>query len=92
MAIAAYFNPTKAMSKTAYDGVMKELDAAGASAPKGRTHHSTFGPDDALMVFDIWDSVEDFEAFGATLMPILAAAGVDAGEPTIMPNHNNVPP
>lgn len=90
MAIAIYFNPTKPMSAAQYDQCMQKLSDAGASAPAGRSHHSTFGPTDALMVFDVWDSPEAFEAFGATLMPILAELGVDVGEPTVMPVHNIV--
>jgi hypothetical protein len=90
MAIAIYFNPTTPMSADTYDECMRKLDAAGATTPKGRSHHSTFGPPEALMVFDIWDSPETFEAFGATLMPILAELGVDVGEPMVMPVHNVV--
>jgi hypothetical protein len=39
------------------------------------------------MVYDIWDSPENFEAFGKVLMPILAEVGVDPGEPAVMPVH-----
>ena len=87
MAIAIYFNP-ESMSASQYDEVIKRLDAAGQGKPKGRTHHSTFGPDDHLMVYDVWDSQEDFDAFGQTLMPILAEVGLDAGQPDVMPIHN----
>jgi hypothetical protein len=90
MAIAMYFNPPQPMSSSTYDEVMRRLDAAGASAPKGRTYHSTFGPPEALMVFDVWESAADFEAFGETLMPLLAELGVDPGEPTALPVHNVV--
>jgi hypothetical protein len=34
---------------------------------------------------DIWDSPEAFEAFGATLMPILVEVGVDVPPPDVMP-------
>jgi len=37
---------------------MQKLEAAGQGKPKGRSHHSTFGPDDHLMVYDVWDSQE----------------------------------
>ena len=90
MAIALYFNPTTPMSQGAYDDIMKRLDAAGAGSPKGRSHHSSFGPPEALMVYDVWDSQADFDAFGATLMPILAEVGVDPGDPMVMPIHNIV--
>jgi hypothetical protein len=36
----------------------------------------------------VWDSAEDFQAFGVTLLPILSAMGVDPGAPSISPVHN----
>ena len=89
MAIAIYFHP-QAMSASQYDQIMQKLEAAGQGTPKGRSHHSTFGPADHLMVYDVWDSQESFDAFGATLMPILAELGLDAGAPDVMPIHNIV--
>jgi hypothetical protein len=87
MAIAIYFHP-ESMSAAQYDDVIRRLEAAGQGKPKGRTHHSTFGPDDHLMVYDVWESQQDFEAFGQTLMPILAEVGLDPGQPDVMPVHN----
>ena len=87
MPIAIYFNP-ESMSAAQYDAIIQRLEAAGQGKPKGRSHHSTFGPDDHLMVYDVWDSQEDFDAFGQTLMPILAELGVDVGQPDAMPVHN----
>ena len=38
---------------------------------------------------EVWQSREQFEAFGERLMPILAAAGIDfAGPPEELPVHN----
>ena len=87
MPIAVYFHP-EAMSAAQYDEVIKKLEAADQGSPKGRTHHSSFGPENALMVYDVWDSQEDFDAFGQTLMPILGELGVDPGQPQVMPVHN----
>jgi hypothetical protein len=87
MPIAIYLHP-EAMSTAQYDDIIQRLDAAGQGRPKGRTHHSVFGPDDHLMVYDIWDSQDDFDAFGQTLMPILAEVGLDPGQPDVMPVHN----
>ena len=89
MAIAIYTHPA-ALSAAQYDEVMQKLDAAGQGKPKGRLHHSTFGPDDQLMIYDVWDSQEDFDAFGAVLMPILAEVGLDPGQPDVMPVHSVV--
>jgi hypothetical protein len=63
----------------------RRLDEAGAGDPKGRIHHSCFGQDGDLMVYDVWESPEAFGAFGETLMPILSEVGIDPGEPAIMP-------
>ena len=89
MAIGVYFHPAS-MTSAQYDDIMKQLDAAGAGAPKGRIHHSAFGDSSQLMVFDIWESQADMDAFMPTLMPILAQAGVDPGQPDVMPIHNVV--
>lgn len=78
----------KSMSTQQYDEVIRRLDAVGAGAPKGRTFHAAFGPHDALRVSDIWESREDFERFGATLMPILQDVGVDPGEPDWIEVYN----
>jgi hypothetical protein len=59
---------------------------ARALPPGARiTPHSREG---GLHVFDVWDSQESFAAFGETLMPILAEAGIDPGEPMVSPVHN----
>jgi hypothetical protein len=54
---------------------IKRLEAVGAGAPKGRTHHVALESNGAIHVFDTWDSEKDFEAFGAILMPILTELG-----------------
>lgn len=76
------------MTAAQYDRVIAKLQAAGADTPPGRTDHSSFGEPNNLMVFDVWDSAAQFEAFGETLMPILAELGLDTGEPEIMSVHN----
>jgi hypothetical protein len=37
------------------------------------------------MVYDIWDSPEAFQEFGAALMPILAEIGLEVPPPDILP-------
>jgi len=41
-----------------------------------------------IQVFDIWESQADFDAFGPTLMPILAELGVGLKEPMVATVHN----
>lgn len=84
MAIAVYFHP-KSMTLAQFEEVHRRLDELGQATNPHRLHHSCFGVDGELMVYDIWDSPESFEAFGQVLMPILADVGVDPGDPAVMP-------
>lgn len=86
MAIAVYFHP-KGMTLEQFNETHRRLDAVGAAEPQGRIHHSCFGDEGGLMVYDVWESPEAFKAFGVTLMPILADIGLDPGEPAVMPIH-----
>lgn len=82
------FNFTPAgMTAEKYNTVTGQLEAAGYGAPKGRLYHVCYGDTDNLHVMDIWDSIENFEEFGNTLMPILQQSGVDPGQPLIQPVH-----
>jgi hypothetical protein len=87
MAIAMYFHP-QSMSAAQYDEVIQRLDKGGAGQPRGRIHHSCFGSPESVMVYDVWESQELFNEFGATLMPILQELGIDPGQPEVMPVHN----
>jgi hypothetical protein len=89
MAIGVYFSP-ESFPVEKYDSTLKELEGAGAGAPAGRLYHCAMESPGGVgvHVFDVWESQEAFEAFGATLLPILSAAGVDPGEPMITEVHN----
>src|SRR5262245_3965461 len=91
MAIGVYFAPA-AMSAAKYDECVKLLRNAGAGNPAGRTYHASFGPDDKLMVFDVWTSQAAFDKFGKTLMPILQQLGIDPGQPSVMAVHRVIIP
>jgi hypothetical protein len=86
MAIAVYFHP-KGMTVAQMNEAHRRLGEAGAWPAPGALHHSCFGEDGDLMVYDIWESPELFEEFGGKLMPILAEVGIDPGEPSVMPLH-----
>jgi hypothetical protein len=87
MALGFYFRASS-FSPDNYDEAIRQLEAAGAGAPEGRSHHVALLADGNIQVFDVWESQEAFEAFGATLMPILSGFGVDPGEPMVLPVHN----
>ncbi len=84
MAIAVYFHP-KGMTLDQFNEVQRLLHESGKDGPSARIHHSCIGEDGNLMVYDIWESPEAFQAFGEVLMPIIAKVGFDAGDPDIMP-------
>ena len=54
----------------------------------GRSYHVALETNGEIQVFDIWESQEAFEAFGSTLVPILAGLGVDPGQPMVARVHN----
>jgi hypothetical protein len=89
MAIGIYF-PHSKFPVDRYQEALARLEAAGAGAPEGRTYHVALETDGEINVFDVWESQEAFDAFGATLLPILGELGVDPGAPMIAPVHNIV--
>jgi hypothetical protein len=87
MAIGIYFANSK-FPANKYDEALTKLEAAGAGAPEGRSYHVALETDGEINVFDVWESQAAFDAFGATLMPILTSLGVDPGTPTVARVHN----
>jgi hypothetical protein len=87
MALGFYFSPSS-FSTAQYDETIGRLEAAGAGAPPGRLYHVALETDGQIQVFDVWDSQENFEAFGATLVPIMTAMGSDPGTPMVSPVYN----
>jgi len=87
MALGIYF-VHEGFTPEKYDSAIKQLNAAGAGSPKGRSLHVALESNGSIQVFDIWDSQEDFDAFGPALMPILAELGVELKEPMVARVHN----
>ncbi len=87
MALGFYFTPS-GFTQERYEEAIRQLDAAGAGSPDGRSHHVALETNGEIQVFDIWESQEKFEAFGATLVPILNGLGVEPGEPMVARVHN----
>ena len=88
MSIVVRFNPTS-MTAEKYDAVLPRLAEVGEFPPDGLDYHICFGPEGNLRVSEIWDSPEQFQAFGERLMPILSDVGIEfSGEPEVFPVHN----
>lgn len=80
----------KGFTQERYDVTTRQLEDAGAGAPDGRISHVALETDGEIQVFDIWESREAFEAFGATLVPILNAAGIELNDPMVARVHNEI--
>ena len=91
MSIVVRLSPTN-VTREKYDEAARRLEAAGAwPNPPGLEFHVLFGSEGNLRVSEIWDSREQFEAFGEQLMPILADLGIGfSAEPEIFDVHNLV--
>jgi hypothetical protein len=87
MAFGFYFTPS-GFTHDKYDEALRQLEAAGAGAPEGRSYHVAIETDGEIQVFDVWESEATFDAFGQTLMPIMNGLGVDPGEPMVARVHN----
>ncbi len=86
MAIAVWSAPAT-MTAEQYHRITERFDAAGTGPPPGRRFHACFGQGDHLMVFDVWDSLEELDAFTAALMPILAAEHIQMAPPEPLDIH-----
>jgi hypothetical protein len=87
MSIVVRFHPS-GMTKEHYDNVLAKVKESGWP-PDGLDYHVCFGSEGELMVSEIWDSPEQFEAFGERLMPILEAGGIQmAADPDVFEAHN----
>jgi hypothetical protein len=80
----------KGFTQEKYDTTTARLEEAGAGAPAGRASHVALETDGEIQVLDVCESKEAFEAFGATLLPILTAAGIETNEPMVARVHNEI--
>jgi hypothetical protein len=89
MSIVVRFHPA-GLTAEKYDATTRQLEEAGVEfPPEGMDYHVCFGSDGDLRVSEIWDSREQFEAFGERLMPVLSEAGIEfSREPEIFEVHN----
>lgn len=89
MALGFYF-AHEGFTPDKYDEAIRQLEAAGAGAPAGRTFHVALESDGGIQVFDIWESAEQFQVFGETLVPILSGLGIEMGAPPMPAHVHNV--
>jgi hypothetical protein len=89
MSIVVRFHPAS-LTAEKYDASTSKLEEAGIDfPPEGLDYHVCFGSEGNLMVSEIWDSREQFEAFGERLMPVLSETGIEfSAEPEVFEVHN----
>ena len=87
MALGIYF-VHEGFTPEKYSRAIKQLESAGAGTPKGRTYHVALESNGEIQVFDVWESQEDFDAFGSTLIPILTELGISLKDPMVATVHN----
>jgi hypothetical protein len=88
MSTLVRFTP-KSVTTEQYDQVMRKLDDSGDWLPEGLDYHVAFGANGDVRVSEVWDSKEQFEAFGKRLMPLLEEAGIElSGPPELIEIHN----
>jgi hypothetical protein len=89
MSILVRFTGASSMTPELYDETMPAIEASGQFPPDGLDYHVAFSSGGSFRVSEIWNSKEQFEAFGQRLMPILTAGGIElAGPPEIVEIHN----
>ena len=88
MSILVRFAPAS-LTAQQYDETVRRLEEAGDWPPDGLDYHVCFGSEGSLKVSEIWDSQEQFAAFGERLMPILADVGIGfSSPPEVFEVHN----
>jgi hypothetical protein len=83
VSIVVRFSP-KDLTTEKHNEVISRLEAAGAWPQAAIDYHIVYGSEGNLRVSEVWDSRQEFEAFGETLMPILADVGIEfSAEPEV---------
>jgi hypothetical protein len=89
--ILVRFKGAPTVTTEQYDETNRRLEASGEWPPNGLEYHVAFESDGNFRVSEIWDSREQFDAFGKRLMPVLSDVGIVlSGEPEVLEIHNIV--
>jgi len=79
----------KSVTTEQYKQVMSKLGEDGGWMPDGLDYHVAFGSEGNVRVSEVWDSKEQFDAFGKRLMPLLKEAGIELeGPPELIEVQN----
>ena len=77
------------VSTDQYDETIRRLEKSGDWLPEGLDYHCAFRSNGKFRVSEVWDSREQFDAFGERLMPVLKDVGIElSGEPEMLEIYN----
>jgi hypothetical protein len=89
MSILVRYAPVPSTTTEQYDEVVRRLKESGEMPADGFDYHVAFHSESQLLVSEVWDSREQFEAFGQRVMPLLADVALEhSGQPQILEVHN----
>ena len=89
MSILVRYAPVPSTTTDQYDEVVRRLEESGKLPADGFDYHVAFHSEGQLLVSEVWDSREQFEAFGRRVMPLLADVALEhSGQPEILEVHN----
>lgn len=77
--IAVYISPEN-MTQDQYEAVGQRMSELQPPV-EARKHHSSFGEGGHVMVYEVWESQEAWDAFAAVLMPLLDEIGIKLNRP-----------
>jgi hypothetical protein len=87
--VLARFTAAPNMTTEQYDESISRLEKSGDWLPEGLEFHVAFKSNGSFKVSEIWDTREQFDAFGERLMPVLKDVGIElSGEPEMLEIYN----
>jgi hypothetical protein len=87
--VLARFTAAPNVTTEQYDETIRRLEKSGDWLPEGLEFHVAFKSNGSFKVSEIWDTREQFDAFGERLMPVLKDVGIElSGEPEMLEIHN----
>jgi hypothetical protein len=87
--VLARFTAAPTMTTEMYDESIRRLEKSGDWLPEGLEFHVAFKSNGSFRVSEIWDTREQFDAFGERLMPVLKDVGIElSGEPEMLEIYN----
>lgn len=89
MSILVRYAPVPGSTTEQYDEVVRRLADSGELPADGFDYHVAFTAEGQLLVSEVWDSQEQFEAFGRRVQPILSDVALEhSGQPQVFEVHN----